>query len=58
MYTIIWQEDGLDRWDRLETKEEVDRLVDKLSINNAVCLEDVWIFSPEADEFASTPDEF
>lgn len=56
MYTVIWQElngnDYMDKWDRFETKEEVKELLDKLKKNQDVCEHDVWIFTPEADNYA------
>lgn len=52
MYTIIWMELGQDKWDRLQTKEEVDDLLKKLYDEGVVCMEDIWIFSPQADECA------
>ena len=30
MWTIMWTENSQDRWDRLETKEEVMQLLDSL----------------------------
>lgn len=55
MYTVIWQElngnDFIDKWDRLETKEEVFNLLKELENNPDVCENDVWIFPPEVDEY-------
>lgn len=52
MYTVLWQEAGCDKWDRLESKEEVVELLLELKKNEDVCLGDVWIFTPEADDYA------
>ena len=52
MYTVIWIENGQDRWDRFETEEEVRELLDELVENPNVCENDVWIFTPQADEYA------
>ena len=57
MYTVIWTEDGKDRWDRFETKEEVKELLNTLEDTN-VCIEDIWVFSYEADDYAVTGDIF
>ena len=56
MYTVLWQEGNNDKWDRFETEEEVRKLIDQLSENPDVCVGDIWIFSPKADEYAYTPD--
>ena len=54
MYTIIWQEDGQDKWDRFRTKEEVrEKLKEINELPNASPLGDIWIFSPKADTYAS-----
>lgn len=58
MYTVVWQDNGQDRWDRFETQEAVRHLLHELSENPNVCIGDVWIFAPEADEYACTPDLF
>ena len=58
MYTIIWTELGQDKWDRLQTKEEVDGLLKKLYDEGVACMEDIWIFSPYADEYAVDYDEW
>lgn len=52
MYTILWREGNHDRWDRLETEEEVRKLLDQLAENSEVSEGDIWIFSPEADKYA------
>lgn len=44
MWTIMWTENSQDRWDRLETKEEVMQLLDSLDKNSGVSKGDVWIF--------------
>lgn len=56
MWTVLWRENDQDRWDRLDSKEEVFALLDQLRKSPNVCEDDTWIFSPEADEFALTPD--
>lgn len=56
MWTVLWRENDQDRWDRLDSKEEVFALLDQLRENPNVCEDDTWIFPPEADEFALTPD--
>lgn len=48
MWTIMWTENSQDRWDRLETKEEVMQLLDSLDKNSGVSKGDVWIFPPQA----------
>lgn len=52
MYTVFWQEAGADRWDRLESEEDVSGLMERLAQNSDVCVGDVWVFTPEADNFA------
>ena len=52
MYTVFWQEEGIDKWDRLETEEEVKVLLASLNASGTVCIGDVWVFTPEADNFA------
>lgn len=54
MWTIMWTENSQDRWDRLETKEEVMQLLDSLDKNSGVSKGDVWIFPPQADDLALT----
>lgn len=58
MYTVIWQENGCDKWDRLRTKEEVRDLLTRLEADGIVCVGDVWIFTPEADQHAIEGDRF
>lgn len=58
MYTVLWQENGMDKWDRFETKEEVDYLLEQLKENPNVCEYDIWIFNPEADDNAYTYEDF
>lgn len=58
MWTIMWTENSQDRWDRLETKEEVMQLLDSLDKNPGVSKSDVWIFPPQADELALTGNDF
>lgn len=52
MYTILWRENEKDKWDRLETRDEVNNLLYKLTNNPDVCEGDIWIFEPKADEYA------
>ena len=52
MYTVLWQENSQDRWDRSETSEEVMVLLTELEQNPDVCESDVWIFNPNADDYA------
>ena len=52
MYTVLWRENDNDKWDRFETKKEVKDLLDELEKNPNVCENDIWIFTPEADEYA------
>lgn len=56
MWTVLWQENNVDRWERLETEEDVLALLDELTENLDVCEDDAWIFPPTADEYALTPD--
>lgn len=58
MYTVLWRENDKDRWDRFETREDVEKLLDELSENPDVCIGDVWIFEPKADEYAVNYSEF
>lgn len=58
MWTIMWTENSQDRWDRLETKEEVMQLLDSLDKNSGVSKGDVWIFPPKADDLALTGNDF
>lgn len=58
MWTIMWTENSQDRWDRLETKEEVMQLLDSLDKNSGVSKGDVWIFPLQADDLALTGNDF
>ena len=58
MWTKMWTENYQDRWDRLETKEEVMQLFDSLDNNSGVSKGDVWIFPPQADDLALTGNDF
>ncbi len=59
MYTVIWREGDIDKWDRFATKEEVMELLQQIDNNpDACCIGDVWVFSPEADEHALTGSDF
>lgn len=60
MYTVLWQkmeyingqEVMTDLWERLETKEDVKALLEELGKDPNVILDDVLIFSPEANNYA------
>ena len=55
MYTVLWIDaEGNDRWERCESKEEVNELLAREDIRE----EDTWIFHPKADDFAVTGDIF
>ena len=55
MYTVLWIDaEGNDRWERCESKEEVNELLAQGDIRE----EDTWIFHPKADDFAVTGDIF
>lgn len=56
MWTVLWVDNGRDRWDRFETKEEVEELIKKITENPNVCETDAWIFPPKSDDYALTPD--
>mgnify|MGYP004465302703 CR=1 FL=1 len=58
MWTVMWVEDGMDKWDRFETENDVRNLMEELKENSDVCEEDVWIFPPKADEYAMTGNMF
>lgn len=53
MYTVLWQEDEQDRWERLETRDDVLILLTGLKDNPDVCEEDIMIFTPGADDYSS-----
>ena len=57
MWTIIYQENGKDKWDRLESKDDVKNLLKTLRNDPGVCFEDVWIFTPDADDNAIEPND-
>ena len=55
MYTVLWIDaEGSDRWERCESEEEVNELLNREDIRE----EDTWIFLPKADDFAVTGDIF
>ena len=58
MWTIMWTENSQDRWDRLETKDELMQLLDSLDKNSCVSKGDLWIFPPQADDLALTGNDF
>ena len=55
MYTIIWKDNGEDKWNRLEKREEVLDLLKQLKENPNVSYDDIWVFLPEADNYAHAP---
>ena len=55
MYTVIWIDaHGNDRWDRCESCEEVNDLLDREDARNG----DTWVFLPDADDCAITGIDF
>jgi len=55
MYTVIWIDaHGNDRWDRCDSSEEVNALLDREDARNG----DTWIFLPDADDCAITGIDF
>lgn len=57
MYTVLWQENGQDHWDRCEDEDEVNDLLHTIANTPNTCpLGDVWIFQPKADDYAVTGD--
>lgn len=58
MYTVLWQEKGKDKWERLETREGVINLLKSLKKNPHVCEDDIWIFNPKADDCATDYEGF
>lgn len=55
MYTVLWTDtEGRDHWERLESREEVNDLLDREGIRDA----DTLIFTPEADDYAECGDTF
>ena len=56
MWTVLWTEDGNDKWDRFATEDEVRELIDDVTTNNNVVDSDIWIFPPEADDLSLTGD--
>lgn len=59
MYTVLWTDKNGDRWDRLETKEEVIDLLKEIEADeNASPLGDVWVYGPKADEYAETGESY
>lgn len=53
MWTVMWVENGADKWGRFETKDDVRDLMEELKKSD-VCEEDVWIFPPKSDDYALT----
>lgn len=59
MYTILWLENGLDRWDRFESQEEIKNKLKEIEKHPDTCpLGDIWIFPPTADTLAFTGEDF
>ena len=55
MYTILYfADDGSDRWDRFEAKEELIDFIDK---NDLRYDEDLQIYGPEADDYLLTVED-
>lgn len=48
MWTVVWTEDGEDRYDRLNRAELGEFLRDLLE-NEAVSVEDILVFEPETE---------
>lgn len=59
MYTILWRENDEDRWERVQTEEEVSDLVIEIAKTQGVAVDEaeVMILSPEADEYAISVDD-
>ena len=57
MWTIIYQKDGKDKWDRLDSKDDVQNLLKTLRNDPRVCFEDLWIFTPDADDHTIDPND-
>lgn len=53
MYTALWTEDGKDGWDRFESEDELLDFIEDLTTNKDVCDEDIYIFLPQADSYAT-----
>ena len=58
MYTVLWRENGEDRWDRFEDEKEVKELIAGFVKDRNVCVGDVWVFPPSSDEDAITGDTY
>ena len=57
MITILWRENGQDRWDRFETDEDAYHKLTEIKNNPEACpIEDVWIYPHYADNMAVTGD--
>lgn len=56
MWTVMWVENGADKWDRFETENDVRNLMEELKENFDVYEEDIWIFPPKSDDYAMTGD--
>ena len=57
MWTIIYQKDGKDKWDRLDSKDDIKDLLKALRNDPGVCFNDVWIFTPDADDHTIDPND-
>lgn len=42
----------MDKWERFDDEEEIKEFLINLKENKGVCEADVWVFSPEADNYA------
>lgn len=59
MYTMLWTENGADKWDRFSSAKEVREKLTEIENNEeASPLGDVWIFPPKADDIAVTGEDF
>ena len=57
MWTIIYKENEKDKWDRLDSKDDVQNLLKTLRNDPRVCFEDLWIFTPDADDHTIDPND-
>lgn len=57
MYLMIWRENGHDRWERFSTMEEVRQEIHAYEKRTGIVAdEDIWIYTPEADNYVITGD--
>ena len=57
MWTIIYKENEKDKWDRLDSKDDVQNLLKTLRKDPRVCFEDLQIFTPDADDHTIDPND-